>query len=131
MQLDNFISLTIENAHPPHKQDKWFRLYKFCEEYTEFLTETEYSNIKAELEDTLFCFALLTPHTQKISNTSVVYTENMMEISMIIKCANKHDDEMYDWLYSYFYNKFSDVGGIEERCQSAYERLVCDSLLSV
>ena len=59
MNYEEFAGLVIENAHPPKKHDKWFRLSKFMEEWNEHCNAKTAKKIHEELEDCLYTLALM------------------------------------------------------------------------
>ena len=130
MNWKEFKERTVLEADVSQKDDKWFRLSKFLEEYTELECSNTYTQIKSELEDALFTLALCSPFCEEFVYTEEVeMMEYKHEVMELIKSVNKRSDKEYQFCYNYFYNKLLFMDGIEERLSSAYERIICGSFI--
>ena len=125
---NEFKEKVIAEADVPHKNDKWYRLSKFAEEYCELECANTYSAIKAELEDVLYTLALCSPFCDEfVYEQEVEMMDFPHEIMDLLKSINKKED--FEFCYNYFYNKLLHMDGINDRLESAYKRLICDTFI--
>ncbi len=130
MQIDNFISQVCENAHPPRKEDKWFRLSKFLEEFGEWRTEGNIKKAALELEDCFYTLALMSPFVEEVKkDDEFLKLDDMIILTWGLQIANKEDDEQFDIFYNVMVSKLCSISGLGKALQGSYERLVCDSIV--
>ena len=137
MQTQKSIDQVCENAHPARKDDKWFRLSKMSEEYSEFKSETNIKSKLLELQDLLLTLALMTPFvTDREPIGGVEYTAAIHEwdfVQMATKAVNKQEYKTFDCIYYYLWSEliYTNAYGFDlsKSMADGYDRLVCGSVV--
>ena len=119
----------IKNAHPPKKDCKWFRLYKFLEEYGEMRTTMTLDDMELELQDCFFTLALMSQFVEVGSSDNRVNLSDMLLFTWGIQIANKKDDDNYAAFYYYMEAKLTCIKDLDKVLDRAYDRLVQASFI--
>lgn len=130
MNYEIFKMLVLENSHPPKKDCRWFRLSKLLQEYGEYKTAFDPRVMELELQDCYHTLALLSPFVtieEYVKKEEFVRLDTAQILTIGLQGYNKCDQDILNFIYYYILQKVQ-VPYQEDILQSAYERLVCNSI---
>ena len=123
MNIEKYTELVLKNSNPPKKNDKWFRLSKFLEEYGEFKTAATFEESILELEDCFHTLALMSQFAEEVEEAYMI-RHDLDLLTWGLQVHNKRNDDEYNRFYYHMKKKLCKYDRYEKVLKSSYERLV-------